>query len=133
MVRVAYRISPLPKDADQFQQYARAVESCLHLDTREEQQEVVRSTVLKPNAGTYAASQINGVLNNLKALNLFSTEAKEPYRLTSFGLDLRGRVCDNGRRYLGYGMQTDSTPCMTRIQFSQACSSIPDHAPARCA
>ena len=93
MVRVAYRISPLPKDADQFQQYARAVESCLHLDTREEQQEVVRSTVLKPNAGTYAASQINGVLNNLKALNLFSTEAKEPYRLTSFGLDLCEAEC----------------------------------------
>jgi superfamily II DNA or RNA helicase len=93
MVRVAYRISPLPNDADQFQQFARAVESCLKLDTREEQQQFVRSTVLNSKGGTYAKSMISGILNNLSALNLIQSHEDGPYRLTTYGFDLCGADC----------------------------------------
>ena len=85
MVRVAYRISPLPNDADHFKQFADAVEAFHVEDHSGTLLDFVRSRVLNAKGKEYSPTMIKGMLNNLESLNLFKPNGEAAYELTRFG------------------------------------------------
>ena len=90
MVRVAYRISPLPNDAEHFKQFADAVGAFQTEKTVETQLEFVRSNVLNAKGKEYSPTMIKGILNNLESLNLLKHHGESTYELTSLdGASLR--------------------------------------------
>ena len=88
MVRVAYRISPLPNDADHFKQFADAVEAFHVEDHSGTLLDFVRSHVLNAKGKEYSPTMIKGILNNLESLNLLKHHGESTYELTSFGRSL---------------------------------------------
>jgi len=85
MVRVAYRISPLPNDADHFKQFVHAVHAFQSENLLESQLDFVRSKVPNAKGKEYSYAMIRGILNNLESLNLLRTNNDATYGLTRFG------------------------------------------------